>query len=142
MISGLASLVFIPLLAISMIHMLWAFGATYPAKTQKDLVRTVAGFKGVEKMPPRWASFAVSLITFIAGLWALALTDPSQSLILTLGGVLLAGVFLFRGALAYTKWWRSITPEEPFATFDVKVYGPLCLFIGVGFSWLTLLRVF
>ncbi len=141
MIAGLASIVFIPLLAVSMVHMLWAFGATYPAKTEIDLVRTVAGFKGAEKMPPRWASLAVSLITFVAGLWALALTDPSQSLILTLGGILLAGVFIFRGIIAYTKWWRLKTPEEPFATFDVKVYGPLCLFIGAGFSWLTLLRV-
>lgn len=141
MIAGLASLIFIPLLAISMVHLLWAFGSTYPAKTQKDLVRTVAGFKGAEKMPPRLASLAVAILVFIAGLWSLALTDPSQSLILTLGGLALTGVFLTRGALGYTKWWREKTPQEPFATFDVKVYSPLCLFIGFGFGWLTLLRL-
>lgn len=141
MTTGLASLIFIPLLAISMVHMLWAFGSTYPAKTQKVLVRTVAGFKGVEKMPPRLASLAVSLATFFAGLWALALTDPSTSLILTGGGVVLTFVFLARGLVSYTSWWRALTPEQPFARFDVKVYGPLCLFIAVGFGWLTLLRM-
>ena len=142
MIAGLASIVFIPLLAISMVHMLWAFGSTYPAKNQKDLVRTVAGFKGVEKMPPRLASLAVSIIVFIAGLWALALTDPTPSLTLTLGGALFSAVFMMRGALGYTSWWREKTPEQPFAAFDVKVYSPLCLFIGIGIGWLTLLRVF
>ena len=141
MIAGLASIIFIPLLAISMVHMLWAFGSTYPTKTQKDLARTVAGFKGIEKMPPRPASFAVSILTLMAGIWALALTDPTQSLILTLGGIALAIVFLARGAIGYTKWWREKTPEEPFATFDVKVYSPLCLFLGAGFGLLTLLRL-
>ncbi len=141
MTAGLASIVFIPLLAISMVHMLWAFGSNYPAKTEQDLARTVAGFKNIEKMPPRLASLAVSLATFFAGLWALALTDPSTSLILTGGGVVLTFVFLARGLVSYTSWWRALTPEQPFARFDVKVYGPLCLFIAVGFGWLTLLRM-
>ncbi len=92
-------------------------------------------------MPPRMASLAVSIIVFIAGLWALALTDPTDSWVITFGGMALAAVFLFRGAIAYTSWWREKTPEQPFATFDVKVYGPLCLFIGVGFAWLSILRL-
>ena len=141
MTAGLASLIFIPLLAISIVHMMWAFGSTYPAKTQIDLVRTVAGFKGVQKMPPRLASFAVSVVIFIAGLWALALTDPSDSMLLTAGGLALFLVFLLRGVLGYTSWWREKAPEEPFATFDVKVYAPLCLFIATGFGWLTILRL-
>ncbi|MCF6301911.1 MAG: DUF3995 domain-containing protein [Devosiaceae bacterium] len=141
MTAGLASLIFIPLLAISMVHMLWAFGSTYPAKTQRDLARTVAGFKDIEKMPPRLASLAVSLATLFAGLWALALTDPNTSLILTSGGFVLTFLFLARGLVSYTSWWRALTPEQPFASFDVKVYGPLCLFIAVGFGLLTVLRV-
>ncbi len=142
MLAGIASLVFIPLLAISMVHMAWAFGATYPVKDEKMLARTVAGFKGIEKMPPRPASFAVSLLSFAAGVWALALTDPSSSLLLTTGGILLTLVFLGRGIFGYTRRWRELTPEEPFATLDKKIYSPLFIFIGTGFFILSILRIF
>ncbi len=142
MIAGIASLVFIPLLSIAMVHMLWAFGSTYPVRDEKTLARTVAGFKGIEKMPPRPVSFLVSLLTLGTGIWALALTDPGPSPILTLGGALLTLVFLGRGIAGYTKKWRQMTPEEPFASMDRKIYSPLCLFIGTGFAVLTLLRLF
>jgi len=128
MLSGLASLIFIPLLAISIVHMAWAFGATYPVKD--------------EKMPPRLASFAVSLLSFAAGIWALALTDPSTSVLLTIGGVLLTLAFLGRGIFGYTKRWRELTPEEPFASLDKKIYSPLFIFIGTGFLILSALRIF
>ena len=29
------------------------------------------------------------------------------------------------------------TPEQPFATLDVRYYSPLCLAIGIGFAALT-----
>ena len=142
MIAGIASLVFIPLLSIAMVHMLWAFGSTYPVRDEKTLARTVAGFKDIEKMPPRPVSFFVSLLALGTGIWALALTDPAPSPILTLGGVLLTLVFLGRGIAGYTEKWRQMTPEEPFASMDRKIYSPLCLFIGTGFAVLTLLRLF
>ncbi|MCF6326466.1 MAG: DUF3995 domain-containing protein [Devosiaceae bacterium] len=142
MLAGLASLIFIPLLAISIVHMAWAFGATYPVKDEKMLARTVAGFKNIEKMPPRLASFAVSLLAFGAGIWALALTDPNPSLLLTAGGVLLTLVFLVRGIIGYSKFWRELTPEEPFTSLDKKIYSPLFIFIGTGFLTLSALRIF
>ncbi len=142
MISGLASLVFIPLLAIAIVHLAWAFGATYPAKTEKSLAQTVTGFKGVEKMPPRLASLAVAIFTFAAGIWGLALTDASPSIILTAGGIVLTLIFLARGIIGFTPRWRELTPEEPFATFDKKLYSPLCLGLGIGFLTLTALRIF
>jgi len=142
MIPGIASLIFIPLLAISIIHIAWSFGATYPAKSELMLARTVAGFKGIEKMPPRLVSFGVSLLALTAGLWALALTDPSTSLLLTAGGIVLTLVFLGRGIVGYTQRWRELTPEEPFASLDKKIYSPLFLYIGSGFLILTALRIF
>ena len=141
MISGLASITFIPLLAMAMVHMMWAFGATYPAKTEADLARTVIGAQGIEKMQSRGLSFFLSLAIFFAGIWALALTDPSDTLVLTLGGVFFAMVFLARGILGYTKSWRARNPEEPFASFNIRLYSPLCLLVGIGFAWLTLLRI-
>ncbi len=142
MVAGIASLTFIPLLAISLVHLLWAFGLTYPAKDELMLARTVAGFKGIEKMPPKLASLGVAVATMFAGIWALALTDASPSLVLTGGGIVLMLVFLARGFIGFTKKWREMTPEEPFATFDRKLYSPLCIGIGLGFLVLTALRLF
>ncbi len=142
MIPGIASLTFIPLLAISMVHMLWAFGASYPVKDQASLARTVAGFKGIDRMPPKMASFGMSLAALAAGIWALALTDESTSWVLTAGGIFLSLVFLGRGAMGYMKFWRELTPEEPFATLDKKFYSPLSLGMGLGFTILTALRIF
>lgn len=141
MISGIAVLVFIPLLAISMLHFMWAFGSNWPAKDQKTLARTVAGFRGVKKMPPRIASFGVAVLIFVAGLWALAMSDPTPNRTLSIGGALLSLVFLGRGGVGFTKWWRAKTPEEPFATLDRKTYSPLCCGIGLGFLCLTIWRL-
>jgi len=141
MIAGISSLVFIPLLAIFMVHILWAFGSTWPAQDQKTLARTVTGFKGVEHMPPRIASAAVAIAVLAAGTWALFMSDPAPNPLLTLGGGVLAFVFLGRGVAGYTKKWRDLTPEEPFATFDRKLYSPLCLGIGIGFLFLTIWRL-
>lgn len=141
MILGFAALVFVLLLAISMVHFMWAFGSTWPLKDQKTLAHTVAGFRGVEKMPPRMASFGVAVLIFIAGLWALAMSAPSPNWKLTFGGALLTCVFLGRGLIGFTKWWRVKTPQEPFATLDRKIYSPLCCGIGLGFLFLTLWRI-
>lgn len=141
MISGIASLVFIPLLAISIVHLMWSFGSKWPAADEKALAQTVAGFKGVEKMPPRIVSFTVAVFIFFAGGWALFMTDPAPNNLLTLGGALLALIFLGRGIAGYTEQWRALTPEEPFATFDRKVYSPICLGVGSGFLFLTIWRL-
>lgn len=141
MISGIASLVFIPLLSIFFVHIMWAFGSTYPVKDQKSLARTVVGFKGIEKMPPRLASFAVAIAVFAAGIWALAMTDTNPSMVLTLGGVVLALVFGLRGIVGFTPQWRAMTPEEPFAELDRRIYSPLCLCLGSGFAYLVYWRL-
>ncbi len=142
MIMGIASLVFIPLLAIALVHFIWALGFNYPVKDEKTLARTVAGFKDVKKMPPKTLSALVGAGVLGAGIWVLAMADPMDSSILTLGGAILALVFLGRGALGYTKKWEEITPEQPFRALDKKIYSPLCLAIGAGILFLTLWRIF
>jgi len=142
MIAGIASLTFIPLLAIVMVHLLWAFGFTYPAKSEASLAQTVLGYRGVTHMPPRIVSLGMAIAIFSAGIWALALSDPAPNFLLSAGGVVLALVFLGRGGIGYTKWWRERTPEEPFATFDKKLYSPLCLGISLGYFTLVALRIF
>ena len=141
MITGLSSLIFVPLLAVSMVHLLWAFGSAWPVNDEKILARTVAGFKNIEKMPPRLASLSVAVLVFGAGVIGLALSDPAPNLSLTLLGAASAMVFLARGAIGFSSKWAEITPEEPFRTLDRKVYSPLCLGIGACFLGLVLWRL-
>ncbi len=141
MIPGLASLIFIPLLALTFAHVLWAFGSAWPAATRQALAQTVVGRGDNPQMPPRLASFGTALFCFVAGLFALSLTGTEPDLTLTVIGGLLAFVFLVRGILGYTPSWRRRHAQEPFAGFDRKVYSPMSLVIGVGFVLLVIWRL-
>lgn len=137
----IASLMFIALFAVSLAHFLWSLGRTWPIRNEKLLAQTVVGFKDIERMPPRLASFAVSIATIVAGVFALALADhDSGGLLVDLGGIALAAVFLARGAAGYTTWWKGLTPEPNFRLNDSRVYSPLCLALGLGFIALVILR--
>lgn len=138
----IAALMFIILLAVSTAHFLWSIGRTWPIRSEKLLAQTVVGFEGIERMPPRLASFAVSIATLAAGIIAMALADhDSGGLTLTLIGLPLGAVFLGRGIIGYTAWWAAKTPEPNFRLNDTRVYSPLCLFLGLGFVALVILRL-
>ncbi|MDF2798983.1 MAG: hypothetical protein K0R85_1727 [Devosia sp.] len=138
----IAALMFIPLLAASFAHLLWSFGATWPIRNEQLLAQTVIGTPGVTRMPSRLVSLAVAIGTLAAGIVALALADhDSGGATLTLVGALCAIPFLARGALGYTARWAERTPEPSFRFNDRRVYSPLCLFIGIGFLVLVLLRL-
>ncbi len=139
MISGIASLVFIPLLAIAAAHMIWALGGSYPARTPELLARTVLGTKGRDRVP-RLASAVISLLILAAGIVALSLADPAPGAVMIGLGIALALVFAGRGLIGYTKAWQARTPVEPFRTMDRKFYSPLCLAIGAGFVFLIVWR--
>lgn len=137
-----SALLFVPLLAIAMAHLIWALGRTWPIRDERLLVRTVAGFRDAQRMPPKLMSLGVAIACLAAGIVGLALADrDSGGAGLTALGVLLALVFLGRGALGYTRWWARQTPEEPFRTLDRKNYSPLCLALGLGFLVLVLMRL-
>jgi hypothetical protein len=113
---------------IALVHALWGFGIWVPIRDEEQLARTVLGAKGVTRMPGAIPCFLV-----VAGLFVLmaALWMPHMLLArIILWGAF--GVFAIRGALAYTKIWRRMTPEQPFATYDKKYYGPLCLLLAAG----------
>lgn len=137
----IASMMFIALFAVSLAHFVWSMGRTWPIRNEKLLAQTVVGFKDIERMPPRLASLAVSIATFAAGVYALALADhDSGGVWLDLGGLALAAVFLARGIVGYTRWWTTLTPEPNFRLNDRRVYSPLCLALGLGFVALVVLR--
>lgn len=136
------SLTFVPLLMVAFAHLLWSFGNTWPIRDEALLARTVIGSPGVSKMPNRLLMFAVAVLIFAAGIVALSLADHSSGgWWLTALGVLLAAIFLGRGALSYSAGWRARFPTEPFATLDRKNYGPLCFWIGAGFLILVVMRL-
>ena len=138
----IAAFMFIVLLAVSTAHFLWSIGRTWPIRGEKLLAQTVVGFRDIERMPPRLASFAVALATLAAGIVALALADhDGGGLPLSLIGLPLAVVFLARGIVGYTAWWAEKTPELNFRLNDRRVYSPLCLFLGAGFLVLVILRL-
>lgn len=136
-----AALIFVVLLTVAIAHFLWSVGSPWPIRDPLLLAKTVIGRPGVTRVP-RLASLVVSILVLAAGVFALALADhTSGGWWLTLVGVVLAAVFIGRGAIGYTAGWRAQFSEEPFATLDRKNYSPLCLALGVGFLILVIMRL-
>ena len=137
----IAAIVFVPLLAIAIAHLMWSMGLSWPIRDKTMLARTVIGRPGATRVP-RLASFVIALLVLAAGTVALALADKTGGGIwLTLIGAVLAAIFLARGAIGYTAGWRAQFSEEPFATLDRRNYSPLSLFIGAGFLLLVAMRL-
>ena len=109
---------------IAALHGLWGLQIWVPIRDEEQLARTVVGAKSVTRMPGAIPCFFVvaGLVVIIIALWL------SFAPILWLA----IAVFALRGGLAYTKLWRQMTPEEPFASFDQKYYAPLCLGLAAG----------
>lgn len=136
-----ASIVFVILLAVALAHLLWAIGSRWPIKDPELLARTVIGRPGVTRVP-RLASLAVAVLTLAAGIFALSLADhDAGDWWLTAIGLVLAAIFIGRGALGYTSGWRARFSLEPFASNDRRVYSPLCLIVGAGFLILVIMRL-
>ncbi|HCL63757.1 MAG TPA: DUF3995 domain-containing protein [Rhizobium sp.] len=137
----LSVIVSIALLSIAALHLAWAAGSRFPAASDENLAHMVAGFRGQDRMPPRSASALVAAMLGLASYLALALSSlvawPLGARLLAAAGALLALVFLARGAATYTGRWRTLTPQEPFATLDRRYFGPLSLLLGAGFVLLT-----
>lgn len=115
----------------------------WPGTDRKSCARAVAGFRDIDRMPPPAACFAVAAgLTGVAlsGLVVAGLIAPRPLLpgVYFRGVALLAGlVFLARGMVGFTPFWRRLTPEMPFARNDVRWFSPLCLLVGAGLLYLA-----
>ena len=134
---GLAVILTAVLAAIAALHAYWGFGGVWPGRDAADCARRTGGFRGARSMPGPAACFAVAAALAVAALIPIFLTRQFGMLAL-LAGIGVALVFLARGVAGFTQAWRQLTPEEPFATLDVRYYSPLCLAIGAGFVALIL----
>lgn len=117
------------LLSLALLHILWGIGFWFPIREERALVRAAVGFKGVTRMP---GPIPCSLVA-VALIWAAAMPFVAPGWFRDLGLWVAFAVFLIRGLLAFGRGWRRIAPQEPFATYDRRYYGPLCLLISAGF---------
>jgi hypothetical protein len=138
----LALLLAATLVIIAAIHAYWGLGGHWPAQDERSLARTVVGSAGIERMPPTAACFAVAVVLSAASVLPLAavgLVTPPWPWALTLAGLVGCGmVFLGRGVMSFIPAMRRFGPEEPFATYDKRIYGPLCLMLGAAFFILVM----
>jgi len=135
--SLLALCLALPLVAIATMHVYWGMGGIWPGTDAASCARAVVGFRGAETMPLPAASYAVAVVALVMALVALALggwyAEPIEPA--RLAGMALFGglVLLARGLLGFTPLWRRLTPQQPFARLDTRLYSPLCLGLGAGF---------
>jgi hypothetical protein len=139
---ALALLVFIVLTIAAALHLYWAFGGLWPARNEMALARMVVGSKGITRMPSRALTIVVAVLIFTAGALALmrVLIVPAilPVPLLRCSMFVLAMIFLARGSLSFTAFFRNRQTEEPFLTLDRRYFGPLCLALGAAFGLLLL----
>ncbi|SMY05884.1 DUF3995 domain-containing protein [Flavimaricola marinus] len=125
-----ALLLNVALLVVASLHLMWALGVWFPIRDEERLVAMVVGLRGETRMPgPIPCALVVAGLTIAAGLPWIADGPIKQA-----GLIVAATVFLVRGILPFRPFWRKLTPQEPFATLDRKLYGPLCLVFSAGFA--------
>lgn len=129
---------------IAAVHVYWAFGGLWPAQNVEKLIHTVVGDPRFERMPPAWMTIAVAIALLAAAWIGLERASIVQFLpfwMVQLGCWVLFAVFALRGLWAFLVpvGIRTPTPPltEPFATYDLWLYGPLCFVIALGFLSLT-----
>lgn len=91
-------------------------------------------------MPSRGVTVVVAALIFTAGVLALMQMSIMPTILppwlLRLSMLVLAAIFLARGSLSFTAFFRNRQTEEPFLTLDRRYFGPLCLALGVAFGLL------
>lgn len=131
----LASFFAIVLFLTAGVHIAWGLGVLWPAKTEKQLIKTVIGFPGATQMPNKWITFIVALGIAVAGvflIWGANLISlPLPQFIKILGLATLTAIFLIRGVLGLMPFGPFINSTEPFNALNKRYYSPLIVAIGV-----------
>ncbi len=139
--SGIAGGIAAILGATALLHVYWAAGGLWPARSEAELVARVIG-ASADKMPPRWLTFAVAVLIALAGLWPFVFLGmvslPVPEWLVTRGMWGLCGIFLLRGAVTYVPGLWQGPDRVPFFRLNRRYFSPLILAIGLGY--LVLLR--
>jgi hypothetical protein len=129
-----AGVMAVVLLALAVVHVLWAIGYWWPIRDEGRLVAAVVGTRNATRMPGPIPCALVAVGLMAAAWWPWFAPGGLRRA----GLVVLAAVFLIRGILPLRPGWRRLTSQEPFRTYDTRYYGPLCLALGLGFAGLAL----
>jgi len=117
------------LIVIGGVHVTWALGLWWPLRDEDRMVRAVVGTRGATRMPGPIPCALVAVILMFAAAWPWFLAGWIR----TTGLALATLGFGLRGVMPWFPGWRRLTPQEPFATYDRRYYGPLCLALAAGF---------
>jgi len=79
---------------------------------------------------------AIFVVAMFPVLGLILPTDGFLCVLLRLGIIPFALIFIIRGTASFTPYIRKLEAEEPFVSLDRKYYEPLCLGIGFGFVFL------
>ncbi|MBL4811265.1 MAG: DUF3995 domain-containing protein [Rhodobacteraceae bacterium] len=130
MITLIAISITLALLAVAALHIVWGLGIWWPVRDEATLVASAVGFNGATRMPGPVPCFFVAAFLVLGAVWPWL---PAGWLrVLGLG--VAATTLLIRGFLPWRSSWRALTPQQPFARLDKKLYGPACLALGTGFA--------
>ncbi len=115
---------------IGAIHVVWATGSSWPARTRPELARAVVGS---EEMPGPVPSGIVAVGALAAGVAVSGAAGESG--VVRTARVLAAAGVLARGGAGGVLACRLLKLPEPGETFrrlDARVYRPLCLALGIA----------
>jgi hypothetical protein len=141
MTKTLSLLWFAVLAAIALLHGYWGLGGLWPGSTEQELINIVVGDPAMVQMFPMQITLVVTGLIFLAGLFALMAGGtfqifPRWSIRIATG--VLTIVFTGRAVSGFYAAQIDYTFTEPFGTYDLWFYSPLCLILGLGFAYLTI----
>ena len=138
MVDVLAGVAAAILLAVSVLHLIWAAGLPWPARDAASLNALVVGGRTGDPMPPPWACAAVALALLLVAAGALAVrglvTIPAPGAVRALTW-LAAAVLAARGLGGFVEVrWRPHTRAIPYGRWNRRLYSPLCLGLAAALT--------
>ena len=94
----------------------------------------MVGTAGVSRMPGAIPCALVAMAILFAAILPHNPGFPARVPLMAVISV----VFLARGIAAYIPAWRRLTPEAAFTRNDQRLFGPLCVALGIGYLILTI----
>jgi len=135
--SIIAIVIFITLTLISLVHLRWASGSTWPAKDEHNLVKMVIGEPNMRHMPPKKFTLIIALLIFISGIIALwggnAIALPLPLWIREFSLFILAFIFGTRGLAPFLIAKQLGERTMPFKALDRVLYAPISLLLAIGY---------
>lgn len=128
---------FLVLQAVALVHVGWALGMRWPAKSRAALSATVIGVPEGTPMPPAWLTLGVAVGISLLGcvaLWGGGVVSISViSGYRSWGLIGVAMIFGVRGIFTYLPFGALQASVEPFRSLDRRYFAPLCLALALGY---------